>query len=232
VSRVFTPTARQQSQVDVSEVNEMNGMTPAQSFVNGPLSRAILRLRTQRGLSLSALAEQSGVAKGTLSNLERGVGNPTLETIFALSRGLGVPIGELVSSEEEAAPTFVARDDARHIRGVAVELMLYDRFASTGSATEIYDFRCLPGNRQISRGHPGVEHIVVKQGRLLTGPTSSPIEVSAGDYVSFPSWGEHAYEALDEVVEGFLVIHYPDQVGPSLALAVESLDSHGEQAKP
>ena len=210
----------------------MNGRTPAQSFVSGPLSRAILRLRTQRGLSLSALADQSGVAKGTLSNLERGVGNPTLETIFALSRGLGVPIGELVSGEEEAAPTFVGRDDARHIKGVAVELMLYDRFASTGSVTEIYDFRCLPGDRQVSRGHPGVEHIVVKEGRLLTGPTSSPIEVGPGDYVSFPSWGDHAYEALDEVVEGFLVIHYPDPAAPSIAVKVESLDSHADREKP
>jgi transcriptional regulator with XRE-family HTH domain len=204
----------------------MNVTTPAQAYVSGPLARNILRLRTQRGLSLSALAEQSGIAKGTLSNLERGQGNPTLETIFALSRGLGVPIGDLVAAEEEVAPTFVGRDQARQIRGVAVELMLYDRFPATGSATEIYDFRCVPGSRQISRGHPGIEHIVVKQGRLLTGPTTSPLEVGPGDYVSFPSWGEHAYEAVDGIVEGFLVIHYPEQESALAAQGDQVLASH------
>ncbi len=197
----------------------------ASSFVSGPLSRNILRLRKQRGLSLSALAERSGIAKGTLSNLERGHGNPTLETVFALSKGLGVPIGDLIAGEGEVAPTFVGRNDAREIKGVAVELMFYDRFASAGSATEVYDFRCIPGNRQVSRGHPGIEHLAVKQGKLLTGPTSSPIEVGPGDYVSFASWDEHFYEALDEVVEGFLVIHYPDEA--SLGVGVEgSLKLH------
>jgi transcriptional regulator with XRE-family HTH domain len=204
----------------------MNVATPSQSFVSGPLARNILRLRTLRGLSLSALAEQSGIAKGTLSNLERGQGNPTLETIFALSRGLGVPIGDLVTAEEDVAPMFVGRHQATQIRGSAVELMLYDRFPSTGSATEIYDFRCLPGSRQVSRGHPGIEHIVVKQGRLLTGPTASPLEVGPGDYVSFPSWDEHAYEAVDEVVEGVLVIHYPDQESAFAAQSGEVLASH------
>ena len=188
--------------------------TMATSFVSGPLSRNILRLRRQRGLSLSSLAEQSGVAKGTLSNLERGQGNPTLETIFALSRGLGCPISELVSEGDEIAPTLVRRDDAAEIRGVAVELRLYNRYASTGSATEIYDFRCLPGRRQLSQGHPGVEHIAVKQGRLLTGPATAPVEVGPGDYVCFPAVDHHFYEALDDDVEGFLVIHYP---GPAVA---------------
>lgn len=189
----------------------MDAASMTDSFVSGPLARNIVRLRRQRGLSLSSLAEQSGVAKGTLSNLERGMGNPTLETIFALSRGLGYPISDLIADKDEVAPTFVSREDAPQIRGVAVELRLYNRSVSMGSATEIYDFRCLPGNRQLSDGHPGLEHIAVKQGRLLVGPTASPVEVGPGDYVSFPATDEHFYEAIDDVVEGFLVINYPDQ---------------------
>ena len=53
----------------------------------GQVLAANLRaLRGQAGLSLSELARRSGIAKGTLSQLESGTGNPTIETVFSLSK--------------------------------------------------------------------------------------------------------------------------------------------------
>jgi DNA-binding XRE family transcriptional regulator len=49
--------------------------------VIGSLPGDLRRLRARRGLTLGALAEESGIAKATLSNLESGIGNPTLETL-------------------------------------------------------------------------------------------------------------------------------------------------------
>ncbi len=46
----------------------------------------VRRLRRTRGLSLIELGHQAGVAKGTLTQLEAGRGNHTLETIQALGR--------------------------------------------------------------------------------------------------------------------------------------------------
>ena len=56
----------------------------------------VKRLRTAQGLSQAELARQSGIAKATLSQLEVGRGNPTIETLFALSRVLRVPLGALL----------------------------------------------------------------------------------------------------------------------------------------
>ncbi len=50
------------------------------------------RLRQDRGLSLSELARRSGVGKGTLSELETGQRNPTLETLYALTTALEAPL--------------------------------------------------------------------------------------------------------------------------------------------
>ena len=56
----------------------------------------IRALRTERGLSLSSLASEAGIGKGSLSELETGRRNPTLDTLYALAGPLGVPLASLV----------------------------------------------------------------------------------------------------------------------------------------
>ena len=42
------------------------------------------RLRTQRGMTLTGVAEATGISKSTLSRLETGQRRPTLELLLAL----------------------------------------------------------------------------------------------------------------------------------------------------
>jgi transcriptional regulator with XRE-family HTH domain len=59
----------------------------------GYLGEVLEELRLERGMSLSQLAEASGVSKGYLSALESGKQkNPSLEKLMALSEALGVSI--------------------------------------------------------------------------------------------------------------------------------------------
>src|SRR5262245_57848445 len=63
----------------------------------GEMLAANLRARRdEQGISLSELARRSGIAKGTLSQLESGTGNPTIETVFSLSNALGLPVSALL----------------------------------------------------------------------------------------------------------------------------------------
>jgi transcriptional regulator with XRE-family HTH domain len=50
----------------------------------------------EAGLSLTELARRAGIAKSTLSQLESGAGNPSVETLWALAVALGVPFSRLV----------------------------------------------------------------------------------------------------------------------------------------
>jgi len=68
-------------------------------IVSAPLEAIAHSLRREReraGLSLSELAKRAGVAKSTLSQLESASGNPSVETLWALSTALGVPFSRLV----------------------------------------------------------------------------------------------------------------------------------------
>jgi transcriptional regulator with XRE-family HTH domain len=62
------------------------------------------RLRTQRRLTLTAVAAATGISKSTLSRLENGQRRPTLELLLALSHAYRVSLDDLVAAPEEGDP--------------------------------------------------------------------------------------------------------------------------------
>ncbi len=62
---------------------------------------AVLRdIRLERGISQEKLALESGYHRTYISLLERGQKSPSLNTIFELTRVLGVPASEVVERVE------------------------------------------------------------------------------------------------------------------------------------
>ena len=62
------------------------------------------RLRTQRRITLTALAGTTGISKSTLSRLESGQRRPTLELLLVLSQTYRVPLDDLVGAPEVGDP--------------------------------------------------------------------------------------------------------------------------------
>ena len=50
------------------------------------VSLSLRRERARAALSLTELARRAGIAKSTLSQLENGTGNPSIETLWALGK--------------------------------------------------------------------------------------------------------------------------------------------------
>lgn len=60
----------------------------------------IRKLRLEKQLTQEAFAHQSGIFdQRSVSDLERGIGNPTLETIVAAAGALEVTVAELFSTD-------------------------------------------------------------------------------------------------------------------------------------
>ena len=62
------------------------------------------RLREQRGITLTALAETTGISKSTLSRLENGQRKATLELLLLLASTYRVPLDDLVGAPEVGDP--------------------------------------------------------------------------------------------------------------------------------
>ncbi|MFI7604689.1 helix-turn-helix domain-containing protein [Micromonospora sp. NPDC049366] len=159
-------------------------------------------LREERGISLSALARLAGVGKATLSGLENGTRNPTLETLYAVTAQLGVPL-TAVLAEPAAAPA---------VQGAAVHATLLEVFTDTDATYELYRMRVAPGPGQLSPAHqPGVtEHVTVFAGVLRAGPVDAPLTAAAGGHLRWTSDVPHSYAAVgDEEVSASLLLRYP-----------------------
>jgi transcriptional regulator with XRE-family HTH domain len=171
--------------------------------------------RDEQGISLSELARRSGIAKGTLSQLETGSGNPTIETVFSLSNALGVPVSALLSEPPASDLVVVRSADTEVLSGDAVDLRMLRRLEAPGSLFEIYDQRIHAGKVQHSAGHPGTEHHVILTGRLRITARDQTQELGAGDYLAFRAGGPHEYEALTGEVRSVLLLEYPPDVHPA-----------------
>ncbi|WP_026423825.1 helix-turn-helix domain-containing protein [Actinokineospora inagensis] len=165
-------------------------------------------LRELGGLSLSELARRSGIAKGTLSQLESGTGNPTIETVFSLSNALGVPVSSLLTAPAESEVVLVRGVDVEVLSGDVVDLRMMRRLDLADTVVEVFDQRVRPGETQYSAGHAGREHVLVTEGVLRVGPPNDPYEIGPGDYVCFPAAGPHVYSAVDGPVISVLLLEY------------------------
>lgn len=75
------------------------------------LGECITKYRREAGYTLDELSARSGVPKGTLNKIVSGATrSPTLDSVLALARALGRPIGDLLGPEEGAAAPAVSAE--------------------------------------------------------------------------------------------------------------------------
>ncbi len=178
-------------------------MTDGPSFAAG-IGRRIRDLRQARGISLSELAHRASVGKATLSALESGTRNPTVETLYAITAQLDVPLAAVLTDPGVRA--------AEEVHGEAVTARLLETFDDPGCTTEIYRLHIRPGRLQTSPAHPeGVtEHLTVFSGTARVGPVDAPLVIPAGSHASWRSDVPHLYAAeTGEEVHAALVIRHP-----------------------
>jgi transcriptional regulator with XRE-family HTH domain len=167
-----------------------------------PLERiaaAIRRERERTGLSLSELAKRAGVAKSTLSQLESGTGNPSVETLWAIGVALDVPFARLVDPPRPRVRVVRAGEGPLIPSERANYLAAMLSSCPPNARRDIYTINVEPGPRRESQPHmPGtVEHVIVGSGRVVSGPTGEQVELGPGDYLSYPGDVPHTCEALE-----------------------------------
>lgn len=169
------------------------------SDLGARIAASVRRERERQGFSVSELARRAGVAKATVSQLEGGGGNPSVETLWALASALGVPFAALVE-EGVRAPTLIRAGEASTaVRAASADYLAVLLSASPPHARrDIYLLRAEPGSARVSEPHPRgtIEHVVLLSGRGLVGPADAPFELEPGDYLSYPGDAPHVFEAL------------------------------------
>jgi XRE family transcriptional regulator, regulator of sulfur utilization len=162
-------------------------------------------LREARGLSVSRLAVLSGLGKGTLSELETGLRNPTLQTLFAVTTALDLPVSAALP------PPGAVDEPPAAIRGDAIEALLVDRFTDVTATIELYRATLAAGREQHSEPHAAgvTERWIVYAGTVELGPLDAPVRLGPGDSTAFAADVPHRYSVADEDVAATLLVRYP-----------------------
>jgi len=162
--------------------------------------------RQQRDMSLSELARQSGIAKGTLSQLESGKGNPTVLTLSALAGILGLTPGDFM--ETKSSPTEVAVRGSRDIDGPVIKLTFIHRIIA-GATWDLYE-GIIPdiGGPIHSKTHAGLEHILILEGSAIIGPSDAPVTLKQGEHTVFNGRLPHLYLPLEHPCKVLLFMEH------------------------
>ncbi|MGY0489620.1 helix-turn-helix domain-containing protein [Streptomyces sp. WG-D5] len=169
------------------------------------VGRRLKRLREDDGLSLSELARRSGVGKGTLSELETGRRNPTLETLYALTTALGRPLSAVLDDPPGGGA------GAEGVSGSAVTAVLVERYEDADAATDVFRVTIAEGATQESSAHVPrtTESLMVLSGTAVVGPPDAPLTAGPGGYAHWRADRPHLYSAPDGEVQGVLFVRYP-----------------------
>ncbi len=185
-----------------------------------PIARNLRRWRTTRELTLSALAAQAGVAKSTVSLIERGHANPSIDTVGALAAALGVPFASLFEDEstgeevalvrERESPVIAVDPTGLEGEGLVVRHMLT---RSGGALIEIYTLQLQHGAVLAAEPHvTGLfEHVTVAAGSVQISCDSFSEVLHAGDLISFRADRAHSYRVIEGPVRLVAVHEYPQR---------------------
>lgn len=178
-----------------------------------PLAANLKIWRARRGLSASALARKAELAKSTVSELERGKGNPSLDTLWALATALHISLGALFTGPPSPseikvrrladAPT-IAREGQRFIA------QLMASWTPSGEV-EVSMVSLAPNSKRQSRGNSLgiIEHAICVEGPVEVGPSNTMVLLQKGDMVTFFADQPHSYVTKDSPGGLVVVQQYP-----------------------
>lgn len=179
------------------------GVPPAGTVcrVQGPSATVgtnLRRLRLARGLSLVELGRLSGLAKGTLTQLEAGRANPTIETLQALAGALGAGLPDLVADPPAVDAEVVRAGEGPVTSGRNMSGRLINRSHLGTMVAELFEIWMGPG-RVNAQSHAGgvVEQAYVLRGTIELGPEGHEVVLGPDDHARFPADRPHSYRALD-----------------------------------
>lgn len=174
------------------------------------LGNRLRQVRQAHQLSLEALAGRTGVSKPMLSQIERGLSNPTVATLWKIADGLGLPFATFVAEPPVARLVLAAEQTVFYED--EQRFAAYSTYAPMGSSVELFRLRLLPGCKREAEAHANgvIESITVSRGTLRLAIQAATYELSEGDAIHFYADVNHTYENPQDVVcEAQMAIFYP-----------------------
>ena len=166
----------------------------------------IRRRRRDRNLTLSSVADLTGLNVGYLSQVENDKASPSLETLASLADALDVPIAWFLL-DTSVAPRVVRASERpkRQMRRGSGGLSRVDGGIARDIA--IFEGTMPAGYRTGFHEHPGDEHHIILSGRVRFTQGESVVDAGPGDYVLLDGTLPHDAEAIGDEPARLMIVY-------------------------
>jgi transcriptional regulator with XRE-family HTH domain len=160
----------------------------------------VRRHRVGQHLSLGELGRAAGLSKTILARIERGEGNPSMETLWRISKALGLPLGALLAEEQAPRVRRIPSRSAERVDSDAGTSGWLIHADGRDRRCELYDLELPAGTAHRSEPHlPGTEEtLTCVRGRVRVGPAGEEVELAAGDSAWIAADVPHGYFGIED----------------------------------
>lgn len=174
------------------------------------LGGRIARRRADRGLTIAALGAQADVSPGLISQIERGVGNPSYSTLVKLAAALEVRLTDFFPGGMSGSHGVVRHGQRGTLQlegGVEYEMLTPTMDGPVG----IVRVRIDPGwsNESSPSSHEGEESLVVVHGDLTVRTGEESHRLREGDALTFDAAALHWMRNSGDVTAVVLITTTP-----------------------
>lgn len=165
------------------------------------LGANVAALRQKQGLTQAALAKKAGTTRASITLIESGSANPTLEQLLKVATALSVSIEELISRPKAECQHIRAKDIPvanRSEHGITLRQLLPDAIHATGLDELVME----PGSVMVGSPHlTGTkEYFTCLKGQISVRVLGQAYDLKPGDVLAFPGDSNHSYKNTGKTV--------------------------------
>ena len=160
------------------------------------LGESIRRMRLRQGRTLADVSNAAGVSVSLLSQVERGLVDPSLDSLRDIAEALGTAPFRLLAEDTPRSRLIRSGEGARLAVADGIELELLS--PSLDGDFEVARWTLAPGASTAShpRGHDGVEANLILEGTVRFELGDELVELRKGDFVIYDARIPHRAVAL------------------------------------
>lgn len=165
-------------------------------------------MRKERGWSLDKAAQETGVSKAMLGQIERAESSPTISTLWKIASGFNVPFSLFITDNEPDYSTVQTK--ILHPSDNKIKVLPIFPFDEKLKC-EIFLIELLPGCQHISPPHQSnvIEHVLVAEGTMEVFSNSIWKLLVKGQGLRFNADQPHGYRNFSEQSATLYdIIHY------------------------
>lgn len=188
-------------------------MTPTPD-IHRHLATTLRQLRAEKQWSLDRTAQETGLSKAMLGQIERGESSPTVASLWKIAQGFQCSLSHFLEAPaSRPQDTLFRQVDTLRSQPASDAMLVAPIFPyDPHFGFEVFELTLLPHYVRHSEPHANgvTEHVIVISGQMEVYVDGVWQALAQGEAVRFAADREHGYRNLNEHAAVFHnLIHYP-----------------------